>query len=115
MKTQKRTNKIIKRFLKGKSVKHLIVKEPLIVQYYLVKAFSELKREKFLKFFSTNPQDREYLHPILNEVYDLKGNQNNVQAAQNGFGNIDEYINKFKQISNELTSKDFCKSVEKTI
>ena len=63
-------------------------------QYYMLKAYSITFSEDFLKF--QNEKTRAIIWNIINNLYEGQEGRNHI-AAYNGMGNLNEYIELFKE------------------
>jgi len=102
MNTNENIKTVIKKFLLHEDgVNELITKEPLIVQYYIIKAVKTLKNELFLKYFAKYPNERNFLDDVRREIYNPQNEQDRL-AAFNGFPRVKDYVELVKEISNSL-------------
>lgn len=69
-----------------------LYKQPLMVQYYIIKSFKMINCELFFAFTKMiEDHDNKKMYVVLLEdIYDV-GNADNYTAAVNGMGNIEEY------------------------
>ncbi len=80
-------------------------KQPLIVQYYILKGIKEVHCDEFLGLFGSYPHLRDVLRNMLTSLYDFdfddlrNTERENYKTFYNGTANLDSYVKEIEEMN----------------